>query len=246
MSDNKVSFANLAQLNFGEKLVEEVFKILALKENVPFYSFTDSKNWKKVIDQQPLTGYQFITDAQLKAKFGTEDAFSPNGMSRVDVLAYKDKGIPVEVKLGITGGACSFPSTFLGKWKDGDFLKAKSLKGSKNKRSFSGNMIHILDSSRKLEEHEELAVFSATFNETMHVLLEDEWWLVIRRDSLSGEHTQATSKDDPSFKKLSKVFIFEDLWDLINTTERKLIISYLTEIMVKQINTLPEYIEGKE
>lgn len=259
MSDD--SFANLAQLNFGELLVAEVFKKLinAKVKDVTFYkvdSFDGTKNIKIKRCENNLSDLFEDNFAEVNANLNLEISdykITPDAQHQVDVcLKLNDKisnnhpYFPIEVKLGGSGGAESFPSSFMEKWKKVSRIVKSTKKNqatSKNEYNLVGNMISLLDSDKVFLNNKELAFKKSILHQSkssdsldlLPLLLNDRWGIVIREKSIKGilENLKEGCSYSKKFEKLQYIFIFEDLWRPLKENNDTLIIK---ECINKQID----------
>jgi hypothetical protein len=249
-----MDFANLSQFNFGELLVQMVFTRLSGK-SIPYFEWNNEhKKWDYHKSDNLLKNYTFVTDRPLLTG-SDEQLYSSNGMYRIDVVAHNnEKAIPIEVKLGNTGGAKSFPKSFAKKWKDGDYLKKKNPGNSKNTDNikteddsdyvFTGNMIQILDSDRRFLEDQKSKDrirfwVQIKSHNNMELDFNDGWWLVLRSSCLPNNCKQINMGNNKnSFKRLKKIFVFEDLWINLEPKDRKEIRKMLIEMINAEFNNL--------
>lgn len=239
MSDD---FANLAQFNFGEKLVELIFaKLVANKAEIPFYEFYENHVGRET-SEKFSEDFLFKSEVPLKISRGI-DIIKLDVQSKIDVLAYSkcSANFAIEVKLGNSGGAESFPYTFLTHWKS-ENTNALVANTKDQEMIITGNMIHILDSNKKILGSEAECNFSTELmlnnDKNEIVSLGKDWWLVVRKECLGREFiknpTRRSKKTEKAFENLSRVYILEDMWSLLSPIERNDILSELIILMKNQ------------
>lgn len=225
--------ANLAQLNFGEVAVKKVFEILLANsaKNIPcriynkdLHRFDIERDFKtKFQSDEVLVNENFkICDTRKE-----NIKYIPDGLHQVDICfisAQQKNALPIEVKLGITGGSKRFPNTFIRYWKREGGIKYVEQDGQIR---LIGNMIHLLDSTCIIRE--------SMFIREGQIKLLPSWGLVVRQESIKHYHE---SQNSNMFNQLMYVFVFEELWGNLDVEERKEIQSTIKDLIDREFDIL--------
>ncbi|MBC7539811.1 MAG: hypothetical protein H7281_13400 [Bacteriovorax sp.] len=251
-------FANLAQLNFGEFLVAEVFrKIIGSiqiednKKAVCFYE-KDVNGTLKLVNKELSSKFTDVHESTNSQLFiNLDDEFHPmDGMHRIDVCLREDDSLifPIEVKLGKTGGAEKFPTTFINFWNHQDDKLEIYGSTKKGVNLFRGNMILTLDSdklidcrknSENINDQHFKKFIEFHSNEKPGFEISNKWGLVIRKNSVIGSDGKYPEPIPClEFRNLQYVFIFEELWNCLTFIGQQDIISKIKQQITDEFERL--------